>query len=298
MKTGNNRALRRIIATFLPIALISFQYGCAELPYRLPPPLSEAQREELGTIAVVAADFAPQAALFTHSWGRVKGAAKGMTFDHEGGGVAFPFPLGSGSSEPVLYGAPGAAAVFVGIIAVGALIYAGHRAATATPAEETEKADSDLKKVLLQLKMQESLKERFVQIAREQTGFDFIGIEDEGPKKPDDILKYDHLREKGFDTVIELSILSVGFQGGGGRDPLLSLLVDARTRVFSVSGGAIIYENKLEYRGAKRRFTEWLSDKGRLFCDELDRGYLTLSEKMVEELFLIYDFTNNRRSNS
>jgi hypothetical protein len=104
-------------------------------------------------------------------------------------------------------------------------------------------------------------------------------------------LNYGYLKEKGIDTVIELSVLSIGFEGKGGKDPLLSLLVDVRTRVLSVSDGAVLYQNKLEYRSAKRKFTEWISDKGKLFSEELDRGYGTLSEKIVEELFLRYDLT-------
>lgn len=71
---------------FLALSLLSFQYGCAQLPYRLPPPMSEAHRSRLGTIGVVAADFAPKAVLLTQSRGKVKGTAKSIA-DEIGGGT-------------------------------------------------------------------------------------------------------------------------------------------------------------------------------------------------------------------
>jgi len=66
--------------------------------------------------------------------------------------------------------------------------------------------------------------------------------------------------------------------------------------VTSVSAGSVLYENKLEYRSGRRKYSEWSSAQGKLFLKELDRGYEALSEKIVEELFLLHDFSGKRES--
>jgi len=108
----------------------------------------------------------------------------------------------------------------------------------------------------------------------------------EPPKK----INYEHFKEKGIDTVMELTVLSIGFEGKGGEDPDLLLLVDVKTRVVGVSDAAILYENKLEYRSPKRKFTKWIKNEGRPFIEELGTAYSSISGKVLEELFLNYDF--------
>jgi hypothetical protein len=291
------KVIKSIIAISLSIALLSFQSGCASLPYQIPPPLAEQERSRLGTIGIVSADFIPEPKLFTYSRGRVRGAAEGMVFKPSTGVPPIFFPSRSASSGMASgESAAAGAALFIGIgiiFLIGSEIY---RAATAIPAEKVKEIESDLKKALIELMMQESFKEKFFQTAREQSAFNLVLVEGGGPKTPEEILNYGNLKEKGIDTVIELSILSISFEGQGGKDPLLSLLLDARTRVLSVSGGTVLYENMLEYRSARRKFTEWISDEGKLFLEELDKGYGKLSEKIVEELFLRYEFTTGKAS--
>lgn len=283
---------KSIIAISLSIAILSCQAGCARnVPYYLPPPLSEEERASLGTIGIVSADFVPEPKLFTYARGRVRGAAKGMTFETDTGGPPIIFPSGHGSGGMVSPGASAGAAAAVLLVPVVILIGSEiYRAATAIPAEEIKEIEMNFKKALIELRMQESLKIRFFQTAREQSAFNLVLVEGVGPKTSEETLNYGNLKGEGIDTIVELSVLSIGFEGKGGKDPLLSLLLDARTRVLSVSDGAVFYENMLEYRSVKRKFTEWISDEGKLFSEELDKGYGTLSEKIVEELFLRYDF--------
>jgi hypothetical protein len=289
------KVIKSIIAISISVALLSFQTGCAARPYQLSQPLSEGERERLGTIGIVSADFVPETKLFTYARGRVKGAAKGMAFEVSTYPPPIFFPGAGGSSSAPVGSQGGAVAILLGLILVPAVcVVIGkevYRAATAIPAEEVKEIESKLSKALIELRMQESLKKRFFQTAREQSALNLVIIEERGPKTTEETLNYGNLREKGIDTVIELSVLSIGFEGKGGKDPLLSLLLDTRVRVLRVSDGAVLYENKLEYRSAKRKFTEWISDEGKLFSEELDRGYGTLSDKIVEELFLVYDFT-------
>jgi hypothetical protein len=288
------KVLECLTAVSISIVLLLSQAGCAlhtPHPYQLPPPLSEEERARLGMIGIVSADFVPETKFFAHARGRVKGATEGMAFEAGTAPTFFPFPVPGGSSAPGAGGAGVYAAVFLlGLLAVGVAIAEVERAATAIPAEKVKDTESNLKKALIELKMQESLGNRFFQTAREQSVFNFVPIEEKRPKTTNEILNYRHFKEKGIDTVIELSVLSIGFEGAGGKDPLLTLLIDSRTRVLSVSDGAILYENMLEYRSAKRTFSEWISTEGKLFSEEIDKGYGTLTDKIVEELFLRYEF--------
>jgi hypothetical protein len=63
---------------------------------------------------------------------------------------------------------------------VGFLIAEVARAATAIPAERVQDAESRLKNALIELKMQESLKETFVRKAREESDFNFLSMAGKG----------------------------------------------------------------------------------------------------------------------
>jgi hypothetical protein len=282
----NRGIMQRLIALFLLIAFLSFESSCSR-PYLLPSPLSEGTRAKLGNIGIISSEFLPESELFTFAKGRVSGAAKGMA-----GGAA----VGAGTVLQSGRSAPGLAGLFVlviaaGAAAAGAVIGGIYGTATAIPSEKVGEIEACLKKALIELKMQESLRNVFFEKAKEQTNFNFILIEEGGPKTPDEKINYEHFKGKGIDTVIELGVLSIGFEGKGGKDPDLLLIVDVRTRVVSVSDATVIYENKLEYRSPKRKFTEWIKDEGRPFIEELGTAYNSISEKIVEELFLNYDFS-------
>jgi hypothetical protein len=292
------KVLNRLTAASLLISLLLFQTGCAvrSETYHLSPPLSEIERARLGTIGIVSADFAPETKLFAHSGGRVSGAGKGMAFERGTSFAFIPSPGGTPSNGSYMGNGGGPAVILLGLLAAGLVIGGIYRVATWIPAGEVKDIESNLKNALIDLKMQESLKDRFFKTARNQAPYNFVLIGERGPKTADEMFHYGSLNGKGVDTVIELTVLSIGFEGKGGKDPLLSLLLDTRTRVLSVSGGAVLYENKLEYRSAKRKFTEWISGKGKLFSEELDKGYGELSEKIVEELFLRYELTPGKPS--
>jgi hypothetical protein len=290
MKHASN-VCKRLTALSLSVVLLLFQTGCATHPYYLPPPLSEEARAKIGAVAIVSAEFVSEMKFFAHSRGRVSGAAKGMAFEPSEPIGFFWFPTGSAPSGPAAPGAAGgyAAAIVLGLILVGLLASEVYRAATAVSAEEVEKTESNLRTALMDLQIQKSYAEGFLRTAAEQVPLTFTLIEEAGPKTADERPDYGHLKAQGVDTVVELSVLSIGFEGGGGKDPLLWLLLDARVRVIHIPDGTVLYENMLQYRSAKRHFTQWVSEDGMVFSEELGSGYATLSEKIVEEVFLRCD---------
>jgi len=170
----------RLIALFLLIAFLSFETSCTR-PYLLPPPLSEGTRAKLGNIGIVSADFLPQSELFTFAKGRISGAAKGAGI---GAGTGAHIVLEGGQ------GAQGFAALFVLVIAAaaaaaGAVVGGVYGTATAIPSEKVEEIESCLKKALIELRMQESLRSVFFEKAKGETDFNLILIEEGGPRTPE-----------------------------------------------------------------------------------------------------------------
>ena len=214
-----HNVFERLIAVLLSISFLLLQTGCLAHSdiYQIPPPLSETARARLGTIGIVSADFVPEARFFAHSSGRVIGATQGMAFEPGTSFSAVPIPGRGPSGGSSMGGGGEAAAIFLGLAAAGLVIGGVYRLATWMPAEEVQKGEANLKNALLGLKMQESFKERFLKTARDQAAYKFVLIGEGGPKTADEILQYGSLNEKGVDTIIELTVLSIGFEGQGGK---------------------------------------------------------------------------------
>ncbi|MCX7914625.1 MAG: hypothetical protein N2511_08600, partial [Thermodesulfovibrionales bacterium] len=79
------------------------------------------------------------------------------------------------------------------------------------------------------------------------------------------------------------------FEGKGGKDPSLGLLITVSTKLIRLVDDSVIYANEFKYRSAERKLSYWLQDNAQPFMKELEQAYQSLSEKIVEELFLIYD---------
>jgi hypothetical protein len=200
----NRGIMQRLIALFLLIAFLSFETSCTRpYPYLLPPSLSEGTKAKLGNIGIVSSEFLPNSELFTFAKGRISGAAKGVA---GGAGTGAGIVLESGR------GATGLAALGVLVIAAaaaaaGAVMGGVYGTATAIPSEKVEEIESCLKKALMELRMQESLRNVFFEKAKGKTDFNYILIEEGGPKTPDEKINYEPFTGKGIDTVIELAVL-------------------------------------------------------------------------------------------
>ncbi len=282
-RTNLSSKWRSIIASIC-IVSVCMQTGCAVLPPQLPAPPSEAMRAKFGTIGVVSAQFTPQPILQLPAKGGVAGAGRGAANWSATGALA---PMGGGTG-----GDPFVALIELAASVVGATL--GGLAGTVTGAFKAESAEkvmiseTALKDAISTLKLPESLRDRFMRVAQSETREHFVVLPNQGPKSLEEKNGYGFLAKNGIDTVVEVAVTNFGVNGPWDVNPPLGLVMKLRIRVIRTADDKELYTSELEYKWGERTFCEWAADNARPFLTELDRSYQIVSEKVVEELFLLY----------
>ena len=151
-----------------------------------------------------------------------------------------------------------------------------------------EELEANIDKTLETLKMQEAVRGYVLKIAQGQTHRPFVLINGQGPSSPGEKISYRSLRNEKVDTILEIGVLSLGFQGGGGTDPSFSLTMSMAARVTRTADDSELFVRKIDYKGAPGRLTDWAADHARPFGRELERAYQTLATRIVDEVFLLY----------
>lgn len=268
--------LRRKLSIYWTIvALLILQLNCAgtgELP--LPP--SEELRVHLGTIGVVSAQFIPEVEILTPAKGWVRGGARGAV-DYTGKLLDM-----TGPQAGVIACALSPFSAFAGCIA---------GAREAPPAAEVEITEEKFNKyVHASIEIQERMRAQFLQVAKEQTHYAFVVLEDQGPTTPDEKLIYNSLADHNIDTVIEIGVLNFGLKGPRLEiNPPLKFFMTLRARLIRIEDGEVVYDAMLLYESeVSRKFDLWAANEAQLFKEEFGPCYPTLAEKIVEEVFLPY----------
>jgi hypothetical protein len=259
------------------VALLVIQLGCSGT-VGLPEPPSEQLRKHFGTIGVVSVQFVPEIEILTPAKGWTsRGARRAVHYTREMWAV-----LGTDTPGCVL------ACALTPFVALGGCI-AG--ASKELPAAEVEKDQEEFNKhVHTSIEIQEKMRAQFIQVAREQTHYAFVVLEDQGPATPNEELSYDSLADHGIDTVIEIGVLNFGLRGHWTEiNPPLSLFMTLRTRLNRIADGEVVYDATLTYESVvNQRFDVWVANEAQLFKEELGPCYPTLVKKIVEEVFLLY----------
>lgn len=271
----------KLLVIWLSIFLLIGQVGCMPKRYQFPPPLPEGVRSRLGTIGVVSAKFQPKGEFLT-PMGKGAGAAAGAA-----GGFLY-MPLYGGATM-------GPWGLLLGLVLapVGAVVGGVAGAVEGVPAEKRKEAETALNNTINELKIQETVRGHILQVAQEQTPHTFVLLEEQGPDTPDKEVNYHFLADKGVDTVLEITVPAFGLVGEKEINPPLAFFMTLRTRLVRTSDGTVLYEQKLEYRSVQRKFTDWATDNAKPFREEFDRCYQSLAEKVVEEIFLLYNLPLN-----
>jgi hypothetical protein len=96
---------------------------------------------------------------------------------------------------------------------------------------------------------------------------------------------YRTLRGRGFGAAIELKLKEVGFVGSG-SDPIIALFMTAEARLIDTASGQPAGLRGLVYVSPERGIRQWARDGAALTMAEIERGYHTLAERIVEDLVL------------
>jgi len=276
---------------FIWLCLVLFFIHTSCTPNLLAPlkPLPKEEKATLGVIAVVAARFHPKTKVDRFARDRLLETAKaaGMGF-LKGVGVAAEGlgGLGGGSCEGYVCGL--IVIFYLSVLAVGgtvgAVVGAVEGAPKAIPAEEAKKIQDAAREALEDLNIQESITNCVFQKAQEQTQHRFISLKEDGPTATDQKVDYSKLSRDGIDTVLEVGVVEIGFQGEG-VDPALQLFITVRTRLIRVEDGKILYDRTQKRYGQIGTLAYWETNNCQPFRDALEWHYRQLAVELVEALF-------------
>jgi hypothetical protein len=280
MKKKMNKSMKVI----LPIILILL-FSCATTPKQQAPPPSEEFRANLGTIGVVSACFQPEVG-FHKPMGKQAAALHGA-----GIGAASVLQAGAGCNGL------GCAGV-IALLPVGAAVGGIVGAIKGISSSKIKESQDGLNGYLATVNFQETMRERFLSVAREETRFPFVLIELQGPNALDEEVTYGSLSDKGIDTVLEISVRKCDLravkylpQGGTNKriDPDLRLLMAVGTRLVRITDGRVLWCHIFisEYESNLFRFSEWGANSAQPFRDELDRAFSYLATEIVKALSII-----------
>lgn len=273
----------KLVVIWLSIALI-WQVGCAPSTYQIPPPLSENIRAKLGTVGIVSARFLPKAE-FQIPMGKgsatAHGALEGFLTPFQGGGSAGGGDYGGGAIVIL---------ALLPIFTVGGTVIG---AVKGVPEEKRKEAETALTNAIAELKIQETMRNHVLNTAKEQTRHSIFIIEDQDPDAPDKEVNYRFLANKGIDTVLEITVPAFGLVGMKEINPPLNFFMTMHTKLVSTSNNVVLYERDFIYRSGYRKFTEWAANNAQPFVESFEHAYQSLAEKIVEEIFLVYDLPLN-----
>jgi hypothetical protein len=260
--------------------------GCAK-PYVRPTPTKE-DKPQYGTVGIIHAKFLPEVMLQHYAVGTSSGALKGA-----GEGALAPIKFFSqgmaGGPNPV---AGLFVAIGIALAPVGAIAGSISGAIKAVPEEEARHSQEVMRKAVASLKAQEKLVEQVAYNCIRLSDYNFKLLGDEGPIAPDKTADYTSLKTKGIQTVLEVSVINIGFLGGVGKDPSIALFMDVSARLIRTENSqeirSILQPNKYfhQYVSMPRKIHEWAKDNSRPLVEELENCYKTLGEQISDTAFL------------
>jgi len=268
----------------LLLLLLLVPHGCGHLP----PSPSGRKLEKTETAGIVSARFQPEVRLDLPGKGSLDGAVRGAGRGFLTG-ASVPLRIFAGGmsgcqGEACGYLAIGVLAVAAASGSIGAVVGGVHGAIQAIPADEARKIENATRE-LATLRIQETMRDRILEDAEDRAECRFVYLPDAAPPSNDCVVDYRFLAEQGIASVLEVSVLSVGFRGEHwGSDPPLSVFLSVRVRRYRAGDGRMLEEKELGYQGTQRKFPEWMANGAALTEEEFHRGYAHVSGKVVREM--------------
>lgn len=96
--------------------------------------------------------------------------------------------------------------------------------------------------------------------------------------------RYWPLRDRGIQTLLKVRIPLIEFRGPNPED-VFRLVVHVETTLLSTNDQACIRHRTWEYRGGSRLLAEWHKDGAQLLVDELDQGLPLIAQQVTATLF-------------
>lgn len=273
--------------SYLTVIALVLQSGCATIV--VPPTPSQEVRDNLGVVAIVPAQYAPISNFLIH-WRHKEGATISQSALTAGSGTAATVAVAAIAAPiaiPVI--------VFSGVVATGvmtlreALVTSKGTVSAKTAAE----IESSISKAVAALDVQSALATRLSNIMKSDPHIRVAAVSASGPDKPEARPDYAQLRKARVDTVIEIAINEIGFDGCISKNwecrtpHVLYFFMRAQARLVRVVDGTALFEWPVEYKSGNRELTNWLADGGQLLGEEFEQAYRVIAEKIYDKSFLI-----------
>jgi len=268
--------------------------GCAK--YYVP---TAGQPTSLGSIGIVSAKFVPEVDIdmpdtglkgqAISRWEGLKGSGKKGVSAGAKGGFIVGSPCALGLFAPLV--APFAIACILATTLSGTILggVGGGIYGVATGSEDipSEEDVAQVKNVIHQLiaalHMQEAQREEVLAVARERTTHVLIENDELGPTYKEEDISYESLHKNGVDTVLELSVLSLGMQGKTGVDPALIFTLTVAGRLVRVQDGFMLKNKTFNHRSEPHVYSLWGANGGEVFQRELEAAYQELGSQITTQ---------------
>lgn len=270
-------ATRHRLVAITSAGLVMGQWGCAMQPPRILPPPPERVRAQFGSVAIASRSLISRSAVGSPTSGKGAGGAKGA-------GLGALYVILGGLEVGAASGAGGNPLAIIpmvlGIVLapVGALTGGIYGVIAAAPAETVKEAEAALAKAVAESNVQEAVRDQVWEAARRRTSH-----------RVHKLAEGDSPHSAGVDTILEITVQALALVGPTGVDPSLSIVLRGSAKLIRTADGAEIYpEASFAYLSVPRKFVEWGADEAHLFRGAMQTAYEDLSEKIVDDIFLVH----------
>jgi hypothetical protein len=230
-----------------------------------------------GAIGVVVRPTAPAALLQIPAKGLLANAGRGAA---EGAGI--------GAMPGVLCGLYFIPSCLVGMggAAIGSVVGGIYGAAKAEPVSSWEHAESAFHAALADLKVQDSIRDRVIENARDRIHGPIILLTDQEFTVAELEHSYPVLDSKGMNTIVELSVVTVELRAADvGVNPLRKLFLTVWCRLIRTVDGAEFNSRLIiDEMGGTRSAADWADQNAQVFRDEVTQAAQRLAQQVVNEL--------------
>jgi hypothetical protein len=233
-------------------------------------------------VGVAAASSPPESNIAVIPKGSVEGAGVGA----KSGAVAGAAPgMGVAAVAPILI--PIGAIIAVAGAAVGAATGVVYGAVAAEPEDKVQEAEEIIGEAIVKLEVQRTLRDQILETARQKTQYRFVALPDYEHTESDHETDYLILSDEEIGVLLETNVLSFGLvKLYDTPSPKVALFIETNIRLIEPNSSNVLYDDPFTYRSDFYDYFYWSEDGGNRLLDELQNGYRSLSEIIVQELFL------------
>lgn len=236
-----------------------------------------------GTVAIVPARFAPEPYFNTSfaksrsaSIGKKAAETAGEAFKGSGQVADVVLKIGSIGGPLVVFLIPPAVAFVAGVTTLGAV---GGALAGATEGLSWDEAAAVRQPIVAAMRdpgMQVAVARKVAELDPE-VYYRFSYLPGAGPASPTQVIDYRDLSQAGFDSVLELAVVSVGFHGVGTEPPSASLTMKLRARLVPLTPASSPRVLEWWHTSPYRPIPDWRDDDGSRLHADVEDAYRALT---------------------